>query len=45
MGRKSDNTLFREKMNWSVSQPLEIGMRKTYNWIQKEVYKLNQTQK
>jgi len=44
MGRKSDNALFEEKMNWSVSQPLEIGMRETYNWIQKEVYKLNQKQ-
>jgi GDP-D-mannose 3',5'-epimerase len=37
MGRKSDNTLFREKMNWNVSQPLETGMRETFKWIKKQV--------
>ena len=39
MGRKSDNTLFKEKMNWSVSQPLETGMRETFKWIKKQVEK------
>jgi nucleoside-diphosphate-sugar epimerase len=33
MGRKSDNTLFKEKIGWSVSQPLIVGMTKTYSWI------------
>ena len=36
-GRKSDNKLFKEKMNWEVSQPLEVGMRETFKWIKKQV--------
>ena len=32
-GRNSDNTLYREKIGWVVSQPLLIGMEKTYAWI------------
>lgn len=32
-GRNSDNTLYKEKIGWSVSQPLIEGMRKTYEWI------------
>ena len=32
-GRNSDNTLYREKIGWAVSQPLVDGMKKTYNWI------------
>ena len=32
-GRNSDNTLYREKIGWSVSQPLVEGVEKTYNWI------------
>jgi GDP-D-mannose 3',5'-epimerase len=32
-GRNSDNTLYREKIGWSVSKPLIDGMRKTYSWI------------
>jgi nucleoside-diphosphate-sugar epimerase len=32
-GRNSDNRLFREMLGWEVSQPLETGMRKTYDWI------------
>ncbi len=41
-GRNSDNTLFKEKMKWSVSQPLNIGMEKTFNWINEQV-RLNNT--
>ena len=37
-GRNSDNTLFKEKLNWSVSKPLIEGMQETFNWI-KEVAK------
>lgn len=32
-GRNSDNTLYREKMGWEPSQPLEVGIEKTFNWI------------
>jgi len=32
-GRRSDNTLYEEKIGWKVSQPLIDGMRKTYQWI------------
>ena len=38
-GRNSDNTLYREKIGWEVSQPLIIGMKKTYDWIDKQVNK------
>jgi nucleoside-diphosphate-sugar epimerase len=42
-GRNSDNRLYKEKIGWEVSQPLEIGMRKTYSWIKSQVddYELN----
>jgi nucleoside-diphosphate-sugar epimerase len=36
-GRNSDNRLYREKIGWEVSQPLSIGMKKTYNWIKSQV--------
>ncbi len=35
-GRNSDNTLYREKMGWEPSQPLEVGIEKTFNWIEKQ---------
>ena len=35
-GRNSDNTLYFDKMGWVVSQPLIIGMGKTYEWIKKQ---------
>lgn len=38
-GRNSDNTLIRKILNWSPSQPLEVGMRKLYDWINSEVQK------
>ena len=38
-GRNSDNTLYHEKLGWSVSQPLYDGMKKTYAWIQEQVEK------
>ena len=37
MGRKSDNSLYKEKIGWSVSEPLINGIEKTYNWIKKMV--------
>ena len=39
-GRNSDNTLYKEELNWSVSAPLIGGMKKTYTWIKKLVDKL-----
>ena len=36
-GRNSDNTLYEEKIGWVVSQPLETGLQKTYDWIKKQV--------
>ena len=36
-GRNSDNTLYREKIGWVVSQPLQVGLAKTYEWISGKV--------
>jgi hypothetical protein len=36
-GKVSDNKLYKEKVGWEVSQPLEIGLRKTYFWIKSQV--------
>lgn len=36
-GRNSDNTLYRKKIGWEVSQPLKVGIEKTYNWINSKV--------
>ena len=38
-GRNSDNKLYKEKIGWVVSQPLVVGMRKTYQWINSEINK------
>jgi nucleoside-diphosphate-sugar epimerase len=38
-GRNSDNKLYKEKVNWEVSQPLREGMEKTYAWISEQVEK------
>jgi nucleoside-diphosphate-sugar epimerase len=32
-GRNSDNTLIKDKLSWSPTQPLRDGIVKTYNWI------------
>lgn len=36
-GRNSDNTLYNEKIGWSVSKPLIEGMRQTFTWIKNQV--------
>jgi GDP-D-mannose 3',5'-epimerase len=36
-GRRSDNKLFLKEVGWQVSEPLKIGMEKTFNWINKKV--------
>ena len=38
-GRNSDNTLYEQKIGWKVSQPLIEGMKKTYEWINKQTKK------
>ena len=39
-GRNSNNDLIREKLDWDYSMTLEEGIRKTYNWINDQLYKL-----
>jgi len=36
-GRNSDNQLIEEKLGWRPSQPLRVGMEKTYAWISEQV--------
>jgi GDP-D-mannose 3',5'-epimerase len=38
-GRNSNNDLIREKLGWDYSMTLEEGIRKTYEWINAQVYK------
>ena len=38
-GRNSDNKLYKEKMGWEPTQPLYEGMKKTFEWINKQTYK------
>ena len=37
-GRNSNNDLIREKLNWDYSQPLSVGIEKTYNWIHAQLF-------
>ena len=36
-GRNSNNDLIREKLDWDYSQPLSVGIEKTYNWIHSQL--------
>jgi len=36
-GRNSDNKLYKEHMGWEPTQPLKVGIEKTYEWINKQV--------
>ena len=36
-GRNSENTLYKQKIGWEVSQSLREGMIKTYKWINEQV--------
>ena len=38
-GRNSNNELIFQKLNWKPSQPLEDGVKKTYQWIIQQVEK------
>ena len=33
-GRNSDNRLIRKKLSWEPSQPLRLGLERTYKWIE-----------
>jgi nucleoside-diphosphate-sugar epimerase len=33
MGRNSDNTLIRRRLDWEPGIPLRVGLEKTYAWI------------
>lgn len=37
VGRNSNNDLIKETIGWSPTQPLEVGMRKLYEWIDSQV--------
>jgi len=36
-GRRSDNNLLKNKLNWNYSMTLREGMEKTYNWIDEQL--------
>ncbi len=38
-GRNSDNTTIRDTLGWEPSIPLEVGLEKTYRWIEGELRK------
>jgi len=38
-GRNSDNKLIFEKLGWKPKEPLSLGMKKTYKWIEEQVGK------
>ena len=40
-GRNSENSLFVKEIGWVVSEPLELGMRKTFSWINDQVSQFN----
>ena len=37
MGRRSDNTLIRQLLNWAPKEDLESGLLKTYHWINEQI--------
>jgi GDP-D-mannose 3',5'-epimerase len=38
-GRNSDNTRLRQILGWEPQIPLEVGLEKTYKWIESELRK------
>ena len=36
-GRTSDNRLIYEKLGWKPTEPLRVGLEKTYKWIEEQV--------
>jgi GDP-D-mannose 3', 5'-epimerase len=44
-GRSSDNTLTKNKINWSPKYNLLDGIKKTYDWIYRDILKKNNNNK
>ncbi len=42
-GRNSDNRLIEKQLGWRPTQPLRVGMEKTYAWISEQVMKKSST--
>jgi nucleoside-diphosphate-sugar epimerase len=42
-GRNSDNTLIKDKLNWEPKYPLEKGIKITYDWIENEIKRRQET--
>jgi nucleoside-diphosphate-sugar epimerase len=40
-GRNSENTLIQRELGWSPSQPLILGLEKTYSWIFNQIFQIN----
>jgi len=38
-GRSSDNTLIKKYLSWEPKIPLQLGLKKTYQWIENEMSK------
>lgn len=38
--RNSDNRLIREKLDWCPTQPLKVGLEKTFHWIDSQIKQL-----
>jgi nucleoside-diphosphate-sugar epimerase len=36
-GRNSDNTKIKKLLKWVPSTPLEVGLEKTYRWIEQQI--------
>jgi len=36
-GRNSDNTKIKQLLNWAPSIPLQVGLRETYDWVDRQV--------
>ena len=41
-GRNSDNMLAERYLGWRPTQPLRVGLEKTYEWVAKQVMKSNE---
>lgn len=37
LGRNSDNTLIKDKLDWAPKKPLYAGLKKTYEWVEEQV--------
>jgi hypothetical protein len=42
-GRNSDNTLIKEKLGWSPSISIKVGLKTTFAWIKGEIYESSQS--